>query len=501
MRNRSRFVIPNATGAGRWAVERLSRIEAGWCIAGLLVVLFAACLTRASLAFGYETDVVDMPVLMLAAGLVAVGVIFLTAMAWLLRDAAKLDKPVVARLMWTVFATGLAARLVLMSSAPILESDYQRYLWDGAVVAEGLNPYLKSPSAIATHITEGPLQSLKEQAGPVFSRINHKDLTTIYPPLTEAAFALANLVSPFNLFAWRSVLLIADLATFALLLSALDVLGRPRLWSALYWWNPVLLKEIYNSAHFEVLIFPFLLAALLLAHRRRPISASVMLGLAAGFKFWPALLLPLILRPGLHNRRTSFAAAAVFAVLMSLWLAPMVLAGLGENAGLSAYALSWNKNGPVFAIISGAAAHIGWAFGMAGDGLNTGIANLVARGIVAAMVVFVAFAAAYRPVREFDDMVLRALVIVAALVVCSPAVYPWYTLWLLPLLVLRPEPSLLMLSATIPIYYTYFYFAARETTEVFHTYVMWLIWLPVFALFVWRRGESRLSKIALGAGG
>ncbi len=261
-----------------------------------------------------------------------------------------------------------------------------------------------------------------------------------------------------------------------------------------------MLKEVYNSAHFEVLIFPFLLAALLFATRRRPVAASAMLGLAAGIKLWPAILLPLILRPYLNERRSLLLASGVFAALMALWLWPIVSAGLGDSAGLSAYAASWSKNGPVFAIIHGAIARGAAALGL----LSDATVNLTARGIMASIVVTAAVVAAWRPIAGFDDLTSRALFVVAALVVCSPAVYPWYTLWLLPLLVLRPEPALLVLTATIPVYYSYFYFAARETTEIFHAYVMWLIWVPVLALVYWRsmcRSEPPACVSAISRGG
>ncbi len=473
MRNRPRLVIPKSIA---------EQVSAGWYVTGLLVVAFAIILTFASTRFGYETEVIDMPVLALVAGLVLAGAVFLAALAWLLKHANEPGTTSAKRFVLFIFAIGLAARLVLMTSQPILEDDYQRYLWDGAVVAEGLNPYLKSPDEIRTSITDAPLQALKEQAGPVFKRINHKDLTTIYPPLAQVAFALAHFISPFNLTAWRGVLLFADIATFALLMLALDALGRSRAWIALYWWNPVLLKEVYNSAHFEVLIFPFLLAALLLAFRRRPVAGSTMLGLAAGIKLWPVLLLPLILRAATNERRMQLLAGGVFAALMALWLWPIISAGLGEGAGLSAYAASWSKNGPGFTIVHGIVARVSEAIGLMSDDR----ANFAARAILAAIAGSVALAAAWHPITRFDDLAARALVVVAVLVVCAPAVYPWYTLWLLPLLVLRPEPGLLLLSATIPVYYTYFHFAARETTEIFHAYVMWLIWLPVFALLGWR---------------
>ncbi len=43
-------------------------------------------------------------------------------------------------LLWIVVA-GVLIRLVQFAGEPLLEDDYHRYLWDGAVTAEDGNPY------------------------------------------------------------------------------------------------------------------------------------------------------------------------------------------------------------------------------------------------------------------------------------------------------------------------------------------------------------------------
>ncbi|MCP5063626.1 MAG: hypothetical protein GY936_14360 [Ignavibacteriae bacterium] len=40
-----------------------------------------------------------------------------------------------------IFGIGLVARILLVPTVPILEDDFNRYLWDGAVTANGFNPY------------------------------------------------------------------------------------------------------------------------------------------------------------------------------------------------------------------------------------------------------------------------------------------------------------------------------------------------------------------------
>lgn len=46
-----------------------------------------------------------------------------------------------------IIAVGLVSRIILIPSQPVLEDDYYRYMWDGAVTAHRYNPYVYSPEA------------------------------------------------------------------------------------------------------------------------------------------------------------------------------------------------------------------------------------------------------------------------------------------------------------------------------------------------------------------
>ena len=66
-----------------------------------------------------------------------------------------------------VFAVGLLARLMMFASEPVLEDDWHRYLWDGASVASGVDPYKFAP-AEATPVTllgEQLVKLLQSQLG------------------------------------------------------------------------------------------------------------------------------------------------------------------------------------------------------------------------------------------------------------------------------------------------------------------------------------------------
>jgi len=87
---------------------------------------------RISADFEYGTHPAQRPiVLCVCIGMIA-GVLYLFA-ALVVRNI-PCSKTLLA---WAI-AAGFIMRAVLMNSTPILEDDYYRYLWDGAVTASGL---------------------------------------------------------------------------------------------------------------------------------------------------------------------------------------------------------------------------------------------------------------------------------------------------------------------------------------------------------------------------
>ena len=451
-----------------------------WFTAAPLLVSYSGILAVGSHWFGPDTAVIDMPVWPLVIFLCAAGGSYLCLCVVLLRTAEPVPSGSVVVL---IAAAGLFARLVLFASEPTIEIDYLRYLWDGGVTAAGFNPYQTAPDNILKLPIEHALQQLAKEAGPIFTSIGHAQLTTIYPPLAQAAFALAHWIQPWSLEAWRFVILIFDIATFILLLRLLHVLAAPLTWSAIYWWNPLVLKELFNSAHMDVLITPFILLALLAAYRSKPLLATVAICAAAGIKVWPVILLPLVWRQIFPEPRKLALTIAAAIVCIGLLALPYWFAGLERDAGIIAYSSSWRISAPLYGLIE---------IAIAAATPDVWPAPLVARLLVGLLVVGLVLFMICRQSFNQQDLLPGVIAIVAAIIFLSPAVYPWYVTWLLPLLALRPQFPLLLLTATAPLYYTRFYYGARETYEIFELYIVWCLWVPVwiFCMWQWLRPQS-----------
>jgi len=79
-----------------------------------------------------------------------------------------------------IILVGILARITLLFSEPLLEDDYFRYMWDGRVFTNGINPYLYGPSDSALDHLDVDYRN----------KIGYKDVSTIYPPFTQFVFAI-----------------------------------------------------------------------------------------------------------------------------------------------------------------------------------------------------------------------------------------------------------------------------------------------------------------------
>lgn len=465
-----------------------ARRSRDWAIIAAILIALAALLVGGRQWFSHDRELAQVPALWLCAGLIIAGIAYL-ALVPLIKAAEPLKGRSLRSLVRYMIIVGLVLRAILLWSTPALEDDVYRYLWDGGVVISGHNPYAIAPSAAEESGTApDAIKQLAEQAGQIHTRINHPDLRTIYPPVAEAAFALAHLAEPWSLISWRLICLGAEIATLTLLLALLKDLHRSPLWATLYWWNPIVIKELINSAHMEAILMPLLLAALLLAARKRPVTAAAMLSLAAGAKLWPIILAPLVLRPLLQYPARLIAALAIMGGACLLWAAAPFMAGFGEDSGFVAYATAWQTNSALTPTLQ----HLFKAV-LTPIGGSAELAGRAVRVCTGLVVAGVAIYLAIKPLAGPADLISRATLIIATLYLLSPAQFPWYLIWLQPLLSLHPIRGWLIATPLVAIYYASFYFHGQGTYWIFRDIVVWAIWLPIWALLAndaWRKTSA-----------
>ncbi len=342
------------------------------------------------------------------------------------------ELPVLRVVAWAVALRGLG-----LLADPVLEDDFYRYLWDGRSFVTTGTPYGSAPM---DHFAD-PTIPLAFQA--VLDRINNPDLPTIYGPVSQIVFALGHLVAPLALWPLKLVLLAADGAAMAMLLR----LGGPRA-LLVFAWCPLAIHESAFNAHPDAIGVAFALGAFVALGRqgrRGAVASGACIALAVASKALALVLLPLLL--GRAGPRRGPALAAAFAVVLALLYAPFFVgAGAADLPVLFVFGREWEFNSTLFAVVAHAA----------GPHVARGVAVLAVAIAMGAVLVHEARASRRGdlPALARGDWLLGVLFLV------SPVVNPWYLLWLLPFVALRPTRWGLAALSVVSLSYVHGLFVA-----------------------------------------
>lgn len=399
---------------------------------------------------------------------------------------------------WFIVICGLLCRIILIPAPPVLATDYNRYLWDGLMICHGGNPWTIAPRAAIRagealrrgHTVAGAALRkagrLANKYPAVMRRINHSKFPTIYPPAAEAVFALSAWTMPMSSGSLKFFYVGADCITLVLLTALLVELKSSINLIMVYWLNPIVVNSFFNQAHMDLLAFPFIILAVLLAVRGSLVKGGISLALAAAAKFWPLVLLPLLMRCGEGRPWSRLKAGIAFAGVLALALAPMLLSRAMGADSLLAYGRYWHDNDGFFRVEQWFwRAVCGWH---PWHGLPAG---LWARITTGALFIFLLGWLIRRPIHR-TDLTRKMAICIAAVFILSPTEFPWYYTWALPLLATAPLYSILAYTVTLP-----FYELHNDPAGI-----VWLQHLPVFGLIIleWWFYVKHRRKNAVKAG-
>lgn len=333
---------------------------------------------------------------------------------WLLARRAALP-------LSAVLAIAIALRALLLFPTPALSNDVFRYLWDGRVSSHGINPYAHAPN-------DPELATLRE---PWHERINHPEIATIYPPHAQLLFLATGipnsidvLRSPFSGVLPRTENARTEnaITVWRLLIIAFDVLAilalrRHGLAFAYATFPPLLFEGVW-SGHVDAIAGAFVVFAMLS-------GSGAAAGFAAGLKIIPGAAFPaLFLR---SKNRVRFAIA----FLATLILPALPFLGRRFMPGFREYATRWIFNSPLYDLVFAIVERIPTKEIWTDHPLRfQAISDVVYRHIYPDFITRVTMLIlACGLIAIAGRSVARAI---GALLLCSPAIHPWYWLALAP---------------------------------------------------------------------
>ena len=192
-----------------------------------------------------------------------------------------------------IVVSGVLLRLVFLFAIPNLSQDFYRFIWDGSLILEGLNPYLLTPDDWMSQ--GGPpiheATALHEGMGALSSR-NFSN----YPPVNQYFFAAATYLGGKTLMgsiiAIRGMIILADLGMLYFGRRILKRINRAPNMKFWYYLNPLVIIELTGNLHFEGVMLFFIVLAMYLILTGKWLLAALPYAFSIGVKLIPLLFLP-----------------------------------------------------------------------------------------------------------------------------------------------------------------------------------------------------------------
>ena len=362
----------------------------------------------------------------------------------------------------------LILRLAYFPVGPGLTDDLFRYIWDGWIQWEGINPYRFAPSDSAL----APYQNTA-----LYEALNSQEYYSVYPPLSQLFFAVGGL---FYDGSWTTSYYVLKALFVGVEFGGVVVLARlTRARNVLlYAWNPLVLVETAGQGHTETLLVLLLLAAVWAVRRRRGALASLTIAGAGLVKIYPFALGPFLLRR--FGWRAVWPGALLVVGISLPYAAPYALPHIKASADLFAELFEFNA-GPYYAV-----KHVLWAW--TGADWSKTIGPFFRGLFLASLPVLYGLDAWYK--WSFQR---ACLVLVGTLFVLSTTVHPWYLLPVIALGVMGRRPSWPWLWLGICSLGTYLFYVDGP-----YWVWIWMGWGGAMLIALLRPYASDLRRYGLG---
>lgn len=365
-----------------------------------------------------------------------------------------------ARLFWPILALGAILRILFFFQIDI-STDIYRYVWEGWLQLQGVNPYVFAPDDPSLlHLLEGPQGAAMSD---VWQGINHKDWPAIYPPLAQLLFRGVASLAP-TVMAAKALILAFEFVTLACVALLVHRRGMPDAALALYALNPLILFYFAGEGHIDALMTGFLAAAFVCFEREKRSWdrwGFLLLGLAGMAKYFAFALWPFFI-----TRRNWRLGLLSFLPL--LCYIPFLDAGWGVFGSLRKFGSQMHYNDALAAVLR-------VFFGEDGG----------------TMAVMLLLGAALLAIWLAEQNRLRSAFLAAlAILICLPTLHPWYLLFGALLLPLFPSRAVWLLMAvqcwTFAVQHAEYYSGVFQ--EIYwlkalaYVPVAWLLWRAIWKI-------------------
>lgn len=357
----------------------------------------------------------------------------------------------------------LILKINFITINPIGSDDYYRYLWDGKVQVNGINPYKYLPKS-------AELNYLHSEILP--SKVSYPHLKTIYLPVSQWIFALSFWLTGEKTIGLKFILLLFDAAVLLSLYYLLRRLKFSLKYLLIYVCMPLVMFQFFVDAHIDLAGIALMTASLAFYFHNKKMFSYVLLGLSISVKPTGLILIPFYFQNELLFRE-KIRSFFIPTLVLLLTFVPYIFSATPLDTLIN-YSVKWVFNGIVYntfkLIIS---------------------SNIIARIFCGVSLLFAVVYLYSTKIYLINKIYLSLFL----LMIFSPVVHPWYLIWFAVLLPLTKSLSGLYYVSAVSL--TFFTVVSYQTTGLWKEYpiVLLIEYIPVLALFIWELRNKKYDGL------
>jgi len=385
------------------------------------------------------------------------------AFIFLCRYLFKLNIP--KNYFYFLVIAALLIRIGVLFIQPTGSDDFYRYVWDGKVLANGINPYQYAPA-------DTMLSNLHSETLP--GLVSYPKIKTIYPPLSVEIFYLGYLIGNESFWGIKILLFLFELITFYGLFLILKELKLPEKYLLFYMLAPLPVFQFLIDAHLDGFGLSFLIFSIYFYIRKQNLLSLIFIGLSVCIKPLGLIILPILFltERGAKNKIQIIIVPLIVCLIMYF---PFVISipPLMIFEALGNFTVNWTFNGSVFEM------------------LNSFFNDNQKSRLICAIL----FLLAYIPVIfSKKDFLNKVYLSVFVLLIFSPIVHPWYVTWLAVLIPFIPRWSSILYATLISL--TVITVLNYQLFNVWENYLLVLIveYVPVLVLLMYEMFSKKITQ-------
>ncbi|MBU1076682.1 MAG: hypothetical protein KKH98_05275 [Spirochaetes bacterium] len=362
-----------------------------------------------------------------------------------------------------IVALALFLRLLFFdSSLSDFSGDANRYIWDGKIQANHINPYLYPPDS-------SELESFRNKV--IYPGINHKGYKTVYPPLAQMIFFLSYSIKADSFIALKSIYLFFEILTALFLL----LLLKDKRYLSVYLLCPLVILEGFLGTHIDIAGLGLLFGAIYFFKKEKVYFSIFLLVASIMVKYITIITVPVFLifyirklySKELQNKASMYrdilGKSLFFIFLILLFYLPYIRAGKYIFESFILYNHRWKFNGFLHRFFIN-------IFGMYARYFSV---------LTLALILFLIY------FKLRSGLLLKLELTILSALLFNNALFPWYVLWLIPFFVFYQRWSTAYLIGIISI--SYYVFIKYKAVGIWQENLLffYLQYLPFYSLLLY----------------